>query len=279
MELKAISENRLFNGTQTVFSHYSEVCRCDMTFGLFLPSEVLEKTVPLIWFLSGLTCTHENAMTKAGAQQWASANQLAIIFPDTSPRGKDVVDDSSYDLGQGAGFYLDAQIVPWKKNFNMESYIIRELPEILFSNFKLDSKRQGITGHSMGGLGALNFALKNPKVFKSASAFSPIANPVDSPWGQKQFEAYLGPDQKDWHYYDPSILMKELGGHHKFLIDQGTNDDFIKLLRPHSLSLQFENESKLGKFRYQEGYDHSYFFVSTFIKDHIFYHAEQLKTN
>ena len=276
MELKAISENRLFNGTQTVFSHYSEVCRCDMTFGLFLPSEVLEKTVPLIWFLSGLTCTHENAMTKAGAQQWASANQLAIIFPDTSPRGKHVVDDSSYDLGQGAGFYLDANQSPWSEHFNMDTYIKEELNTLIFRNFEVDQFMQGITGHSMGGLGALNLALKNQDQFRSVSAFSPIANPTESEWGQKQFSAYLGEDPVLWKDYDPSILLKKHGFPTKLLIDQGKDDNFYNLLRPGSLSDQFSANKALGEFRYHNGYDHSYFFISTFIKDHLEHHVKIL---
>ena len=276
MVLTLVSENKSFNGKQKVIKHYSEICKCDMTFGLFIPKEIDINRIPVIWFLSGLTCTHENAMVKAGAQQWAAAKQVALIFPDTSPRGKTIPDDESFDLGQGAGFYLDAQIDPWVENFKMESYILEELCEVLFSNFNFDMKKQGIMGHSMGGLGAINLALKNPTVFKSVSAFAPIANPSDSEWGQKQFRAYLGPNEKIWQNYDPSILIKKMHKHQKILIDQGTADTFINLLRPESLSTLFESDSSLGKFRYHDGYDHSYFFVSTFIKDHIFHHAEHL---
>lgn len=276
MELKLKSENKFFNGVQRVYSHYSDTCGCDMTFGLFLPNIALNKKVPLLWFLAGLTCTHENAMTKAGAQQWAAEKDIALIFPDTSPRGKDIPDDKSFDLGQGAGFYLNATKKLWKNNYNMETYIKEELSELLFKNFELDENRQGVTGHSMGGLGALNLAIKNPNQFKSVSAFSPIANPTESDWGKKQFKSYLGDDEDTWAHYDPSLLLKKLGYNSAILIDQGTSDDFIDLLKPESIGKQFKENSGLGNFRYQEGYDHSYYFVATFMKDHISHHANLL---
>ncbi|MDG2473714.1 MAG: S-formylglutathione hydrolase [Paracoccaceae bacterium] len=276
MELKLISENKTFNGSQKVYSHYSEVCKCDMTFGLFLPEASENYKVPILWFLSGLTCTHENAMTKSGAQQWASEMNIALVFPDTSPRGKSVPNHVDFDLGQGAGFYLDATEDPWNKNFNMETYIIGELNDLLFKKFNLNKLKQGITGHSMGGLGALNLALKNPQIFKSASAFSPITNPTQSEWGQKQFSSYLGTNQKIWTDYDPSLLLKKLGFNTQILVDQGKADNFIELLMPKSLSDQMEGNINLGKFRYHDGYDHSYFFVSTFIKEHIIHHTNIL---
>ena len=278
MELKLLSENRSFNGSQKVFEHYSQICKCVMTFGLFLPDVVAIKKVPVLWFLSGLTCTHENAMTKAGAQQWASENNLALVFPDTSPRGDGIPNHDDYDLGQGAGFYLDATNSPWNNNFNMETYIKDELSKLIFCNFMLDQSKQGITGHSMGGLGALNFALKNQNQYLSASAFSPISNPTESDWGKKQFLAYLEDDLLVWRDYDPSILLKKYGFRTKLLIDQGEDDKFFDLLMPKSLSKQFKLNKSLGEFRYHRGYDHSYFFVATFIKDHIEHHANILST-
>lgn len=276
MQLKLESDQKCFEGSQKVYSHYSEICKCNMTFGIFLPKKSVTTNVPVLWFLSGLTCTHENAMTKSGAQTWAAEKGLAVIFPDTSPRGRDVPDDDSFDIGQGAGFYLDASEDPWNKNFNMETYVKHELSELVFRNFNLDQSRQGITGHSMGGMGALNLALKNQNQFKSVSAFSPISNPTQSNWGRKQFEAYLGEETDEWKNYDPSILLESLGFQTKILIDQGTGDNFLDLLMPKNLSDQMDKNLDIGNFRYQEGYDHSYFFVSSFIRDHIFHHADIL---
>ena len=276
MQLKLESDQKCFEGSQKVYSHYSEICKCNMTFGIFLPKKSVNTNVPVLWFLSGLTCTHENAMTKSGAQTWAAEKGLAVIFPDTSPRGGDVPDDDSFDIGQGAGFYLDASEDPWNKNFNMETYVKHELSELVFRNFNLDQSRQGITGHSMGGMGALNLALKNQNQFKSVSAFSPISNPTQSNWGRRQFEAYLGEETDEWKNYDPSILLESLGFETKILIDQGTGDNFLDLLMPKNLSDQMDKNLDIGNFRYQEGYDHSYFFVSSFIRDHIFHHADIL---
>ena len=276
MQLKLESDQKCFEGSQKVYSHYSEICKCNMTFGSCVPKKSVNTNVPVLWFLSGLTCTHENAMTKSGAQTWAAEKGLAVIFPDTSPRGGDVPDDDSFDIGQGAGFYLDASEDPWNKNFNMETYVKHELSELVFRNFNLDQSRQGITGHSMGGMGALNLALKNQNQFKSVSAFSPISNPTQSNWGRKQFEAYLGEETDEWKNYDPSILLESLGFQTKILIDQGTGDNFLDLLMPKNLSDQMYKNLDIGNFRYQEGYDHSYFFVSSFIRDHIFHHADIL---
>ena len=276
MQLKLESDQKCFEGSQKVYSHYSEICKCNMTFGIFLPKKSVNTNVPVLWFLSGLTCTHENAMTKSGAQTWAAEKGLAVIFPDTSPRGGDVPDDDSFDIGQGAGFYLDASEDPWNKNFNMETYVKHELSELVFRNFNLDQSRQGITGHSMGGMGALNLALKNQNQFKSVSAFSPISNPTQSNWGRRQFEAYLGEETDEWKNYDPSILLESRGFQTKILIDQGTGDNFLDLLMPKNLSDQMDKNLDIGNFRYQEGYDHSYFFVSSFIRDHIFHHADIL---
>jgi S-formylglutathione hydrolase len=262
---------------QGVYSHESQMCDCEMTFGVFLPEIASHVNVPVLWYLSGLTCTHENAMIKSGGQQWAEEKGIALVFPDTSPRGQSVCDDQSFDLGQGASFYIDSELEPWKKNFQMESYIRDELSGLIINNFPIDKNKQGITGHSMGGLGALNLAFKNPEIFMSVSAFSPISNPSKSEWGKKQFRAYLGDDQSKWEKYDPSVLLGHFGFHTEILIDQGTNDEFIDLLKPSVLEGIIKNKPDLGTFRYQKGYDHSYYFVTTFMKDHIDHHSKILK--
>jgi S-formylglutathione hydrolase len=274
--MKTVSENACFGGKQGVYSHTSTTCNCDMTFAVFLPAEAEFGPVPVLWYLSGLTCTHENAMTKAGAQAWAADHGIALIFPDTSPRGDDVANDEAYDLGQGAGFYINATQKPWAKHFQMEDYIIKELSDLIFANFALDPARQGITGHSMGGHGALTLAMKHPGRFSSVSAFSPICNPTASDWGRKQLDAYLGPNSVDWTAHDSTLLMREKGFDGPVLIDTGTDDQFIELLVPEALSGAMAARRQQGNFRMQPGYDHSYFFVSTFMEDHIAFHAEAL---
>ena len=206
--MEIVSENRCFGGTQGVYTHKSDACSCDMTFAVFLPEEASFTPVPVLWFLSGLTCTHENAMIKAGAQGWAAEQGIALVFPDTSPRGEDVANDEAYDLGQGAGFYVNATQAPWKSNFKMFDYVATELPALLGENFALDMDRQAITGHSMGGHGALTLAMSLPGRFSSVSAFSPICHPTQSDWGRKQFSAYLGEDEKAWEAHDATLLMK-----------------------------------------------------------------------
>ena len=274
--MKTISENRAFGGVQGVYSHVSEVCDCDMTFGLFLPEEAEHEPVPVIWYLSGLTCTHENAMVKAGAQAWAAEQGVALVFPDTSPRGAGVPNDDAFDLGQGAGFYVNATEGQWARNFRMWDYITEELPRLLFSAYPLDEGRQAITGHSMGGHGALTIAMSFPGRFRSVSAFAPIANPVASDWGRKQFTAYLGKDEGKWAAHDASLLMKKRGFDGPILIDQGGSDQFLDLLRPEALAEAATTARQNVIFRMQKGYDHSYFFVSTFMEDHISFHAEAL---
>ncbi|MEM8691580.1 MAG: S-formylglutathione hydrolase [Pseudomonadota bacterium] len=268
------SENRAFGGVQGVYTHASDVCGCDMTFGLYMPP--LEGPVPLLWYLSGLTCTHENAMTKAGAQTWCAEHGVAIVFPDTSPRGEDAADDEAYDLGKGAGFYVDATEDPWAPHFKMWSYVTDELPKLLFRNFALDEERQGITGHSMGGHGALTIAMAHPDRFASVSAFAPIANPTGSDWGKKQLLAYLGSDETAWRRHDSSVRMLEVGFDGPVLIDQGASDQFIDLLRPEALADAIATRRQPATMRLQKGYDHSYFFVSTFMEDHVVFHAEAL---
>ena len=275
--LNQVSKSKCFEGDQLVFSHYSQVCNCNMTFAIYLPTFKRNEKIPLIWFLSGLTCTHENAMVKSGIQRWASEEKIAIIFPDTSPRGDVVPDDESFDLGQGAGFYVNSTENPWKKNFQMWSYIVDELPNLVLKEFPLDQDKQSIMGHSMGGLGALNIAFRNPEIYKTVSAFAPISNPTKGVWGQKQFEAYLGKDKEKWKKYDPSSLLNELGYKGKILVDQGTKDDFLKSLMPETLEKILKKRTNGDKIRYQKDYDHSYFFVSSFLKDHVLWHKEHVK--
>ena len=274
--MKTISENRAFGGVQGVYSHASEACQCEMTFGLFLPEEAEDGPVPLLWFLSGLTCTHENAMVKSGAQRWASEAGIAVVFPDTSPRGEQANDDEDYDLGQGAGFYVDALDLPWAAHYQMWSYITDELPGLLFDSFPVAEAAQSITGHSMGGHGALTMAMSLPGRFRSVSAFAPICQPTNSLWGRKQFTAYLGVDEEPWAAYDASLLMKKRGFDGPMLIDQGTADRFLELLQPEALAAAMVERRQAGSFRMQKGYDHSYFFVSTFMEEHIAFHAGAL---
>jgi S-formylglutathione hydrolase len=274
--MKTISENRAFGGVQGVYSHASEACGCDMTFGLFLPEEAEHEPVPLIWFLSGLTCTHENAMTKAGAQGWAAQQGVGLVFPDTSPRGAAVANDDAYDLGQGAGFYVNATETPWAPHFRMWDYVTDELPRVLFNAFPLDEGRQAITGHSMGGHGALTIAMSFPGRFRSVSAFAPIAHPTASDWGRKQFTAYLGTDESKWVAHDATLLLRKRGFDGPMLIDQGTSDQFLDLLKPEALAEAIASSRQNATLRMQKGYDHSYYFISTFMEDHIGFHAEAL---
>lgn len=274
--MKTVSENRCFGGVQGVYSHASQVTGCDMTFGLFLPEEAETNEVPVIWYLSGLTCTHENAMVKAGAQRWAAEMGVAVVFPDTSPRSEGVANDAAYDLGQGAGFYVNATEAPWKPHFRMWDYVTDELPRLLFNAFPLAEDSQAITGHSMGGHGALTIAMSFPGRFRSVSAFAPICNPTASDWGRKQFTAYLGTDETTWAAHDATLLMKKRGFDGPMLIDQGTADQFIDLLRPEALAGAMAERRQGGTFRMQKGYDHSYFFVSTFMEEHMAFHGAAL---
>jgi len=274
--METVSENRCFGGTQGVYRHASDACACDMSFGLFLPQEAAHGPVPLLWFLSGLTCTHENAMTKAGAQLWAAEQGLAVVFPDTSPRGAGVADDAAYDLGQGAGFYVNATQQPWAPHFQMWDYIADELPRLLSANFALDEERQAITGHSMGGHGALTLAMRYPGRFASVSAFAPIAHPTASDWGRKQFSAYLGDDTDAWARHDATLLLRNGGFDGPMLIDQGTGDQFLDLLKPEALAAAIAETRQPATLRMQKGYDHSYFFIASFMEDHIAFHAEAL---
>ncbi len=273
--MKTLSENRSYGGVQGVYSHQSEVCSCEMTFAVYLPPQARTGPVPCLWYLSGLTCTHENAMTKAGLQAHAAEFGLALVFPDTSPRGDGVSDDEAYDLGQGAGFYVNATEAPWKPHFQMASYVTGELRALVSQNFAV-SDAHGVTGHSMGGHGALTLAMNNPELFQSLSAFAPIAHPSASDWGRKQLTAYLGADEGAWSGHDATLLLKETGWTSDILIDQGASDQFLDLLKPEALASALTETRTPHVFRMQEGYDHSYYFVSTFGRDHVEWHAARL---
>lgn len=274
--MKTVSENRCFGGVQGVYTHASQSCGVDMTFGLFLPEEAKEGPVPVLWYLSGLTCTHENAMVKAGAQQWAAEQGIALCFPDTSPRGEDVADDEAYDLGKGAGFYVNATQSPWAAHYRMWDYVGHELPELIAEGFAVDPDRQAITGHSMGGHGALTLAMGLKGRFRSVSAFSPICHPTQSDWGRKQLTAYLGTDESAWAAHDASLLMRGVGFDGEILIDTGTDDQFWDLLKTGAMAEAMAERRQAGQMRLQRGYDHSYFFVSSFIEEHVAFHAEAL---
>ena len=274
--MKTLAEHRAFGGVQGIYAHAAQATGCEMTFGLYLPPAAERGPVPLVWYLSGLTCTHENAMVKAGAQAHASALGVAVVFPDTSPRGEGVADDAAYDLGQGAGFYVDATQPPWAPHFRMWSYISDDLPRVLFNNFALDEERQAITGHSMGGHGALTLAMQHPGRFASVSAFAPIAHPTASDWGRKQFAAYLGDEAAAREGHDATLLMRAAGFDGPVLVDQGTADQFLPQLMPEALAAAMAERRQPGAFRMQKGYDHSYFFVASFMADHLAFHAEAL---
>ena len=274
--METVSENRCFGGIQGVYRHGSDACACPMTFGLFLPEETRDGPVPVLWYLSGLTCTHENAMVKAGAQGWAAEQGIALVFPDTSPRGEGVADDEAYDLGQGAGFYVNATEAPWAPHFRMWDYVAEELPALIGREFALDMERQAITGHSMGGHGALTMAMGLPGRFRSVSAFSPISHPAASDWGRKQLSAYLGEDEGLWSRHDATLMMREHGFDGPMLIDTGTEDQFIDLLMPEAFAEAVNARRQRAVLRLQPGYDHSYFFVSSFMEDHVGFHAEAL---
>lgn len=277
-KLRKVSESACFGGVQGVYTFSSEACACDMTFGLYLPPQAKDGPVPVLWYLSGLTCTHENAMVKAGAQGWAARHGLALVFPDTSPRGPQVADDEGYDLGQGAGFYVDATEEPWAAHYRMETHVARELPDLVAAHFPLDMGRQGITGHSMGGHGALTLALRNPGRYRSVSAFAPITAPGRVAWGQKALRAYLGDDKAAWRAHDTVALIED--GHRldEILVDQGTADQFLDSgLKPELLAEACRTAGIPLTLTLREGYDHSYFFVATFMEAHVAWAADRLK--
>ncbi len=270
------SQNRSFGGWHKQYTHTSAVLGCEMRFAIYLPPQAATEAVPVVYWLSGLTCTDENFMQKAGAHRMAAELGIAIVAPDTSPRGEGVANDDAYDLGQGAGFYLNATQQPWAKHYQMEDYILKELPELIESVFPVTNKR-AVAGHSMGGHGALTLALKNPEMFTSVSAFSPIVNPVNVPWGEKAFTAYLGDNREAWKAYDSCELIRQAQVHLPILIDQGTGDNFLaEQLKPESLVSAAKEVGYPIELRMQEGYDHSYYFIASFVEDHLRFHKQYL---
>tara|TARA_R110002111_G_scaffold101220_4_gene156879 strand:+ start:582 stop:1415 length:834 start_codon:yes stop_codon:yes gene_type:complete len=277
--MEQIGANRSFGGQQLRYSHQSIVLNCDMTFSVYLPPQASDGPVPVLYWLSGLTCTDENFVTKAGAQRYAAECGIAIVTPDTSPRGEGVPDDpeAAYDFGLGAGFYVNATQGPWREHYRMYDYITQELPDLVQGNCPIDSTRVGISGHSMGGHGALTIALKNPGRFKSVSAFSPICSPVNCPWGEKALGHYLGEDREAWLEYDSCNLVAKASEKLPILVDQGGADDFLKdQLQTHMLQEAADKANYPMTIRMQEGYDHSYFFIASFIGEHIAFHARYL---
>ena len=278
MALETLSTNRSHGGIQGVYRHPSRETGTDMTFSVFVPpqAEAGEKR-PVVWYLSGLTCTHANVTEKGEYRRACAELGLIFVAPDTSPRGGDVPDDEGYDFGKGAGFYVDATEAPWSKHFRMESYVARELPELIAAHFPADMARQAITGHSMGGHGALTLALKNPGRFKSVSAFAPIVAPARVPWGEKALTGYLGSDRAAWRRYDATALIEDGARVPDIFVDQGNADNFLEeQLRPALLAEACDKAGIPLILRVREGYDHSYYFISTFMEDHLRWHAERL---
>ncbi len=275
--LENISVNKSFAGWHKQYSHASKVLNCTMRFAIYLPPLASEQNkVPVLYWLSGLTCTDENFMQKAGAQKLASKLGIAIVCPDTSPRGQEVADDDGYDLGQGAGFYVNATQAPWQKHYQMYDYVVKELPELIQANFPV-SELKSISGHSMGGHGALMIALKNPSVYQSVSAFSPISNPINCPWGKKAFTAYLGEDKSLWQHYDTCELMKKAQSFMPAVIEQGADDQFLtEQLKIEALQAVVDAKDFDVEINYQAGYDHSYYFIASFIDKHLHFHAKHL---
>ncbi len=273
--LNLISEYQSFGGKLGFYSHVSSTCYGEMRFAVYQPPQATQQPVPGLYFLSGLTCTEENFMAKAGAQRYASESGLILVAPDTSPRNTGIAgEDDAWDFGTGAGFYVDATEEPWHQNYQMYSYIVQELPGIIAANFPILPDKQGIFGHSMGGHGALVCAMRNPQLYKSVSAFAPIAAPMGCPWGQKAFSGYLGDNQEAWRNYDASELVQKLGYHSSILIDQGTADKFLAAqLFPEVFEQACNSVNQPLNLRYQSGYDHSYYFIASFIEDHIRHHA------
>ncbi|MBW4433840.1 MAG: S-formylglutathione hydrolase [Pelatocladus maniniholoensis HA4357-MV3] len=275
MSVALISESKCFDGKLSFYRHPSISCNGEMRFAVYQPPQVNTEPVPVLYFLSGLTCTEENFMAKAGAQRFAAKYGLMLVVPDTSPRNTGIPgEDEDWDFGTGAGFYIDATVEPWASHYRMYSYVVDELPAVIAENFPAIPDRQSIFGHSMGGHGALICAMRNPQKYKSVSAFAPITAPIRCPWGQKAFSRYLGEDLEAWPAYDASELVKQVGYHSQILIDQGTADKFLpEQLLVDTFDKACAEVNQPLNLRYQEGYDHSYYFIASFIEDHIRHHA------
>ena len=282
MTIETLSETNCFGGRIGFYKHSSPTNNCDMRFSVFVPPQAVHGKVPVLTFLSGLTCTEENFMVKSGAQRVAAELGLMLVSPDTSPRGEGVPDDpdKDYDFGLAAGFYLNATQAPWAQHYQMYDYITKELPPIIFDNFPGDPGRHGLTGHSMGGHGSLVIGLRNPDMFKSLSAFAPICTTLHSPWGQKALGHYLGDDQSTWTDYDACEVARRSGDVTKFdriLVDQGADDPYLaEQLKPELLEAACKESGLPLELRIHDGYDHGYYFISTFIEEHLRFHAERL---
>ncbi len=275
--MEQLSANRSHGGTQYVHTHASTETGTPMTFATFVPDHAPGAKLPVLWFLSGLTCTHANVTEKGEFRAACAEHGVILVAPDTSPRGDDVPDDEGYDFGKGAGFYVDATQAPWAKNFRMSSYVERELPALVAAHFPADMGRQGITGHSMGGHGALTIALRNPGTYRSVSAFSPIVSPLDCPWGEKALGGYLGADRAAWRRYDACALIADGARVPDILVDQGEADNFLTdQLKTHLLAEACAAAGIPATIRMQPGYDHSYYFISTFAAAHVAWHAARL---
>jgi S-formylglutathione hydrolase len=278
MTLSTVSEHRCFGGLQGIYSHFADSTSCDMRLSVFVPPQARDGKVPVLTFLSGLTCTEMDFTEAAGAQRLAAEHGVMLVVPDTSPRGDGVADDPTWDLGQGASFYVDARQSPWSAHYLMYSYITKELPALVAQHFPADSDRQGIFGHSMGGHGALVCALRNPYQYRSVSAFAPISAPNACPWGARAFAAYFGDDREIRHRYDACDLLRSGHRQTEILVDQGTADPFLEdQLKPDLLRDACREAGQELTLRMQEGYDHSYYFIASFMADHIAHHARLLK--
>lgn len=278
MTFETISTVRSHGGVQGVYRHAAATTGSDMVFSVFVPDHAPGAKLPVVWFLSGLTCTHANVTDKGEFRAACAKLGIILVAPDTSPRGEGVANDDAYDMGQGAGFYVDATRAPWTPNFRMRSYVEDELPALVGANFPVDMHAQGITGHSMGGHGALTIALRNPERFKSVSAFAPVVAPSQVPWGQKAFRGYLGDDRAAWRRYDAVALIEDGARVHDLLVDQGAADNFLaEQLRPELLAAACAAAGIPLTLRMQPGYDHSYYFISTFMADHLHWHAKRLR--
>jgi S-formylglutathione hydrolase len=275
--MKQIEQHACFGGSQEVWQHASSTLGCDMDFAVYLPPQAKQGPCPVLYWLSGLTCNEQNFITKAGAQNFAAQHGIIVVAPDTSPRGEGVANDEAYDLGQGAGFYLNATREPWAAHYRMYDYIVQELPALVDAHFPTTTAR-GISGHSMGGHGALVIALRNPGMFRSVSAFSPIVAPSQVPWGEKAFSAYLGDDREAWLEWDATALVAKATERLPLLVDQGDADNFLEAqLKPHLLRDACETAGHPLTLRLQPGYDHSYYFIASFIGEHIAHHAKAMK--
>ena len=277
MTLERIEHRACFGGWQDVYAHASTALGCTLRFAIYLPPQAADGPVPVLYWLSGLTCNEQNFITKAGAQRYAAEHGIAIVCPDTSPRGDDVADAESYDLGQGAGFYVNATQPPWAAHYRMHDYVVDELPALVEAHFPVTDAR-AISGHSMGGHGALVLALRNPGRYRSVSAFSPIVAPSRVPWGQKAFAAYLGDDRAAWAAYDAVELLAQASDRRPILVDQGDADEFLEgQLQPWRLQAAADATGHPLTLRMQPGYDHSYYFIASFIGEHIAHHAAALR--